>query len=97
MIIPAWGVFNGVVLGALATIDASVGVGAEQVLPGFAVLIWLIHDGVLSGLFRLQVLVFPLQAGSAGLGDEPDPAFPVDHLPLLSGVVEFDATGPGDL
>ena len=38
----------------------------------------------------LQVLVLPFQASGTGPGEEPDPAFPVDDLPLLSGVVEFD-------
>jgi hypothetical protein len=92
----AWGVLNGVVLGALAAVNALVGVGAEQVLPGFAVLIWLIHDGVLSGLFRLQVLSLPVQASGPRLGNKPDLAFSVLHFPMLSGVVEFDVAGSGD-
>jgi hypothetical protein len=45
------------------------------------------------GSIRLQVLVFPLQASGSGFGDEPDPAFPVDYLPFLVGVVEFDVGG----
>ena len=42
---------------------------------------------------QLQVLVFPLEAGSTGLGDEPDPSFPVDYLPILVSIVEFDIGG----
>jgi prepilin-type N-terminal cleavage/methylation domain-containing protein len=42
----------------------------------------------------LQVLLFPLQIGSAGFGDEPDFAFSVLHFPMLRGVVEFDVGGP---
>ena len=45
---------------------------------------------------RVQVSLLPLQAGGAGLGEEPDFAFPVDHLPLLRGVVEFDIGGAVD-
>ena len=41
-------------------------------------------------------LLLPLQAGRAGLGDEPNFAFAVDHLPFLVGVVKFDVAGPGD-
>ncbi len=44
----------------------------------------------------MQVLVLPIQAGGTGPGNEPDPAFPVFNLPMLSGVVEFDVAGPGD-
>jgi hypothetical protein len=46
--------------------------------------------------FRLQVLLFPLQASRTGFGEEPDLAFPVDYLPLLRVVVEFNSAGPGD-
>ena len=42
------------------------------------------------GLFRLQVLLFPLQATGAKPGDKANLAFPVDYLPFLVGVVEFD-------
>ena len=48
------------------------------------------------GLFRLQVLLFPLQATGAKPGDKANLAFPVDYLPFLVGVVEFDIAGPGD-
>jgi hypothetical protein len=51
---------------------------------------------IAQGLFRLQVFMLPLQAGGARPGDEPNPAFAVDHLPFLVGVVEFDLAGPGD-
>lgn len=44
----------------------------------------------------MQVVVFPLQTGGSGSGDEPDPAFAVPYLPFLVGVIEFDVTGPGD-
>jgi hypothetical protein len=39
---------------------------------------------------RLQVLLFPVHTGRSGPGKEADLAFPVDYLPMLSGVVEFD-------
>jgi hypothetical protein len=39
---------------------------------------------------RLRVLLLPLQEGSTGPGEEADLASLVHHLPLLSGVVEFD-------
>ena len=42
-------------------------------------------------------MLFPLQTGGSGLGEETNVAFPVDYLPLLSGVFEFDVAGPGDL
>jgi hypothetical protein len=41
----------------------------------------------------LQVLLFPLQAGGAGLGEEAHVSSPVLYLPLLSGVIEFDIAG----
>ncbi len=44
----------------------------------------------------LQVLLFPLQTGGSGSAEEPDPAFPVDYLPMLRSVVEFDGTGTAD-
>jgi len=47
-------------------------------------------------LIRLQALFLPLQTGGSSFGDEPDPASPVLHFPLLGGVVEFDVAGPGD-
>ena len=48
-------------------------------------------------LFWLQVFLFPLQvSGRSGLCDEPDPAFSVDHLPFLIGVIEFDVAGAVD-
>ena len=47
-------------------------------------------------LFRLQILLFPLQTSGAGPGKEPDFAFSVLHLPMLSGVVEFDVAGAVD-
>ena len=50
----------------------------------------------MGSLIRLQVVIFPLQASGAGHGDEPGPAFPVDYLPFLVCMVEFDLAGPGD-
>jgi len=47
-------------------------------------------------LIGLQILVFPFEASSTGLGDEPNPAFPVNNLPMLRDVVEFDGAGPSD-
>jgi len=47
-------------------------------------------------LIRLQVLLFPPQAGRPGLGDEPDLPSAVIYLLMLSRVVEFDVAGPGD-
>ncbi len=44
----------------------------------------------------MQVLVLPLQTDGSGSGEEPGPTFPVDYLPVLLRVVEFDVTGPGD-
>ena len=46
--------------------------------------------------FRLQVLLFPLQAGRPGFGEEADLVFLVFDFPLLGCVVEFDRAGPGD-
>ena len=40
--------------------------------------------------------MLPFQASGSGSGEEPDPAFPVDYLPLLMGVVEFDVGGAVD-
>ena len=40
--------------------------------------------------------MLPLQTSSTGFGKKPGPAFPVDHLPFLIGVVEFDVGGPGN-
>ena len=47
-------------------------------------------------LIWVKVLLFPFKASSSGLGDKPDLASPVLHLPMLRGVVEFDVAGPGD-
>jgi hypothetical protein len=44
----------------------------------------------------LQVLFLPLQTGGSGPGEEADLAFPVDCLPMLPGVVEFDVGGTVD-
>ena len=41
-------------------------------------------------------VMLPLQTGGAVSGNESDPAFPVDYLPMLRQVVEFDVAGPGD-
>ena len=41
-------------------------------------------------------MLFPLHAGRSRFGDEPGPAFPVLHFPMLRGVVEFDVAGPVD-
>ena len=50
----------------------------------------------LTRFIRLQILLFPLQTGSTGLGEEPDSAPPVLHFPMLRGVVEFDLAGSVD-
>jgi hypothetical protein len=47
-------------------------------------------------LSGLHVLLFPLQASRTGYGKEPEPASPVDSLPMLRGMVEFESAGPGD-
>jgi hypothetical protein len=46
-------------------------------------------------LFRLQVLLLPIQASRPGPGEEANLAFPVLYLPLLSGVVEFNGNCAG--
>ncbi len=40
--------------------------------------------------------MFPVQTGGTGPGEKPDPAFPVNYLPVLLRVVELDGAGPGD-
>ncbi len=45
----------------------------------------------------MQVPLFPFEAGSTRPGEEPDPSFSVDHLPMLRGVVECDIRGALDL
>lgn len=45
-------------------------------------------------LFGLQVAVFPIHTGGSRSGEEADAAFAVLDFPMLSGVVEFDVSGP---
>ena len=40
--------------------------------------------------------MLPLQTGRSGPGEEAKLASPVDYLPFLVGVVEFDVAGPVD-
>jgi hypothetical protein len=40
--------------------------------------------------------LFPLQTSGSGLGEEAKLASPVDYLPFLVGVVEFDVARPVD-
>ena len=51
---------------------------------------------IAQGLFRLEILVLPLQAGRTGPGNIPNLASPVLNFPMLRGVGEFDRAGPGD-
>ncbi len=44
-------------------------------------------------LFRLQILLLPIEASRSCLGKEPNFAFPILYFPVLSSVVELDFCG----